>query len=166
MLESKNVLHHWGQRWVVDPLNHYSMACILNILRSSNDASRIIIIDFRVMLRIEASLTNNSRGIINNPRYIINIHLWCLLYNNHWQWPSCGDCNMFKVQAGNTKGEYHCNIDLLFDWFGSVCLANNKKLSVVMQLIPTVKQEVNSTVIFPPLVFPARGIINTLVWCL
>jgi hypothetical protein len=34
-------------------------------------------------------------------------------------------------------GKYDCTIDLLFDWFGLVCFANkNKKISVVIQLIP------------------------------
>jgi hypothetical protein len=38
--------------------------------------------------------------------------------------------------TGNTKGG-SVTIDLLFDWFGLVCLANkNKKMSVVIQLIP------------------------------
>jgi hypothetical protein len=33
-----------------------------------------------------------------------------------------------KEVAGNTKrGKYHCTIDLLFDWFGLVCLANKNK---------------------------------------
>jgi hypothetical protein len=32
------------------------------------------------------------------------------------------------VPSGNTKGEkYHCTTDLLFDWFGLVCLANKNK---------------------------------------
>jgi hypothetical protein len=35
------------------------------------------------------------------------------------------------------REKYHCMVDLLFDWFGLVCFANkNKKLSVVIQLIP------------------------------
>ncbi len=35
------------------------------------------------------------------------------------------------------RGKCHCTIDLLFDWFGLICFANkNKKLSVVIQLIP------------------------------
>jgi hypothetical protein len=38
------------------------------------------------------------------------------------------------------RGKYHCTIDLLFDLFdlfGLACFANkNKKLSVVIQLIP------------------------------
>jgi len=25
------------------------------------------------------------------------------------------------------RGKYHCTIDLLFDWFGLVCLANKNK---------------------------------------
>jgi hypothetical protein len=32
------------------------------------------------------------------------------------------------VPAGNTKGgKYHCTIDLLFDWFGLACFANENK---------------------------------------
>jgi hypothetical protein len=34
------------------------------------------------------------------------------------------------------KGKYHCTIDLLFDWFVLVCFGDNKKLSVVVELIP------------------------------
>jgi hypothetical protein len=42
-----------------------------------------------------------------------------------------------RVEQGILKGKYHCTIDLLFDWFELVCFANkNKKLSVVIQLIP------------------------------
>jgi len=38
---------------------------------------------------------------------------------------------------GILKGD-HCTVDLLFDWFGLVCFENkNKKLSVVIQLIPS-----------------------------
>jgi hypothetical protein len=40
-------------------------------------------------------------------------------------------------EARNTKGErkYHCTVDLVFDWFGLVCFAN-EKMSVVIQLFP------------------------------
>jgi hypothetical protein len=57
-------------------------------------------------------------------------------------------------------GKYHCTIDLLFDWFGLVYFENKKqKLSVVHTVdSKSVKQEVNGTVILPPLVFPAAGI--------
>jgi hypothetical protein len=27
----------------------------------------------------------------------------------------------------NTKGKFHCTIDLLFDWFGLDCFANKNK---------------------------------------
>ncbi len=46
------------------------------------------------------------------------------------------------------RGKYHCSIDLLFDWFVSCHTANSKP----------VKQEVNRTVILPPLVFPGSSI--------
>ncbi len=33
-----------------------------------------------------------------------------------------------RPMSGNTKrGEHHCTVDLLFDWFGLVCFANNNK---------------------------------------
>jgi hypothetical protein len=39
--------------------------------------------------------------------------------------------------AGNTVGESITTVDLLFDWIGLVCFGNkNKKMSVVIQLIP------------------------------
>jgi hypothetical protein len=31
------------------------------------------------------------------------------------------------IAQGILKGEYHCTIDLLFDWFGLVCFANKNK---------------------------------------
>ncbi len=52
------------------------------------------------------------------------------------------------------RGKYHCTIDLLFDWFGLVCFAK-KIVSCHTADSKPVKQEVNSTAILPPLVFPA-----------
>ncbi len=34
--------------------------------------------------------------------------------------------SLFLLQ-GILKGEYHCTFDILFDWFGLVCLANKSK---------------------------------------
>jgi hypothetical protein len=28
---------------------------------------------------------------------------------------------------GKLKGNYHCTVDLLFDWFGLVCFSNKNK---------------------------------------
>ncbi len=55
-------------------------------------------------------------------------------------------------------GKYHCTLDLLFDWFGLVCFANKKTKIVSCQTadFTPVKQEVNGTVILPPLVFPGH----------
>jgi hypothetical protein len=54
-----------------------------------------------------------------------------------------------------SKGKYHCTNDLLFDWFGLVCFANKTKIvSCHTADSKPVKQEVNGTVILPPLVFP------------
>jgi hypothetical protein len=53
-------------------------------------------------------------------------------------------------------GKYHCTIDLLFDCFELVCFANENKNVVSSHTADSkpVKQEVNGTVISPPLVFP------------
>ncbi len=61
-----------------------------------------------------------------------------------------------SIQGILKRGKYHCTIDLLFDWFGSVCFANkNKKLSVVIQLIPNQSNRRSMVqCYFPPLVFP------------
>jgi hypothetical protein len=32
-----------------------------------------------------------------------------------------------RPRPGNTKGKYHCTVDLLFDWFGLVYFANKNK---------------------------------------
>jgi hypothetical protein len=52
-----------------------------------------------------------------------------------------------------SRGKYHCTIDLLFDWFGLVCFANKKIVSCHRADSKPVKQEVNGTLILPPLVF-------------
>ncbi len=51
--------------------------------------------------------------------------------------------------------KYHCTVDLLCDWFGLVCFANKNKI-VSSQIADSkpVKQELNGSVILPPLVFP------------
>ncbi len=56
-------------------------------------------------------------------------------------------------------GKYHCTVDLLFDCFGLVCFAKQTKIVSchTADAIP-VKQEVNGTVILPPLVFPDLNI--------
>jgi hypothetical protein len=57
---------------------------------------------------------------------------------------------------GILKGTYHCTVDL-FDWFGLVCFANKKQNCPSCDTADSkpAKQEVNGTVILPPLVFPA-----------
>ncbi len=64
----------------------------------------------------------------------------------------------------NTKGgKYHCTIDLLFDWFGLVCFAIITKIVCCHTAnSKPVKQEVNGTVIPPPLVFLASTIVQSL----
>jgi hypothetical protein len=68
---------------------------------------------------------------------------------------------VLKVRPGNTKGgdqgilkgEVSLSIDLLFDWFGLVCFAKKtKNVSCHIANSKPVKQEVDSTVILPPLV--------------
>jgi len=61
-------------------------------------------------------------------------------------------------------GRYHCTVDLLFDWLGLVCFKIKTKIvsSHTVDSKP-VKQEVNGTVILPPLVFPGLGLHCTLV---
>jgi hypothetical protein len=60
------------------------------------------------------------------------------------------------MHQGILKGKYHCTFDLLFDWLGLVYFASkNKIVSSHTADSKPVKQEVNCTVILPPLVFPA-----------
>jgi hypothetical protein len=59
------------------------------------------------------------------------------------------------LNQGILKGEYHCTIDLLFDWFGiSYMTTDNFCFYLQYRLSRPVKQEVNSTGILPPFVFP------------
>jgi hypothetical protein len=56
---------------------------------------------------------------------------------------------------GILKGEVSLYIDLLFDLLGLACFANkNKIVSCHTADSKAVKQEVNCTVILPPLVLP------------
>jgi hypothetical protein len=50
---------------------------------------------------------------------------------------------------------YHCTIDLLFDWFGLVFFESKNKNGQCDTADS--KQEVNGTVILPPLVFPVSS---------
>jgi hypothetical protein len=55
------------------------------------------------------------------------------------------------------RGKYHCTFDLLFDWFGFAFFANkNKIVSCHTADSKPVKQEVDGTVILPPLVIPEQ----------
>jgi len=59
------------------------------------------------------------------------------------------------------RGKYHCAVDLLFDWFGISCMTTDYFCFYLQnRLSKPVKQEVNCTVILPPLVFPALAYIN------
>ncbi len=61
------------------------------------------------------------------------------------------------------REKYHCTIDLLFDWCGISCMTtDNFCFYLQNRLIQTVKQEVNGTVILPPLVFPGWTYPQTL----
>ncbi len=61
------------------------------------------------------------------------------------------------LRAGNTKGGNI--IDLMFDWFGISCMTtDNFCFYLQNRLIQTSqKQEVNDTVMLPPLVLPAQN---------
>jgi hypothetical protein len=59
----------------------------------------------------------------------------------------------------SARGKYHCTVDLLFERFGISCMATDNFLFLfAKQTNPKpVKQEVNGTVILPPLIFPASA---------
>ncbi len=61
---------------------------------------------------------------------------------------------------GMLKGKYHCTVDLLFDWLGISCMTTDNFCFYLHYLqnrhFKPLKQEVNSTMILPPLVFPDR----------
>jgi hypothetical protein len=90
--------------------------------------------------------------------------------------PSCSQCHQDLFFAADAKGEQnwpialkstsglyynqgilkggvslYCCVDLLFDWFGLVCLANKNKKNVCCPTADSkpLKQEVNSTVMLP-----------------
>ncbi len=52
-----------------------TVACTINILLLSNDGPTVIIDDSREMLQTGASLTDNSGGVIYDPRGVIYTHL-------------------------------------------------------------------------------------------
>jgi len=65
------------------------MPCTINISQLYNDYYHNR--DSKVTLKIVLSLTDNSRGIINNPRGTIYIHLWSLKYKHYLQWLADND---------------------------------------------------------------------------
>ncbi len=74
----------------------------------------------------------------------------------------CHHANIIYAEQGILKGEYHCTIDLLFDWFGINCMTtDNFGFYLQNRLIQTSREEVKGTVILPPLVFP---VLNLLLW--
>ncbi len=78
----------------------------------------------------------------------------CFLSSRHTSFTYLGG---WSIQ-GILKGKYHCTVDLLFDWFGINCVTtDNFCFYSQNRLIKTVKQEVNGTVILPPLVFPGQS---------
>ncbi len=66
---------------------------------------------------------------------------------------------------GILKGTYHCTIDLLFDWFRINCMTTEFLFVCICKTDKSkpVKQEINSTVIPPCLVFPGLSPDKT-VW--
>jgi hypothetical protein len=104
------------------------------------------------MLQILASLTDVSMLVNYAPKtFIVQLSLMTIImmiviYNGH----------IFIVQAGrNKRGKYHCTINLLFDCFDkSLLQIKTKIVSHHTAVSKPVKQEVNSTVILPPLVIP------------
>jgi hypothetical protein len=65
------------------------------------------------------------------------------------------------ISREHKRRKYHCTVDLLFDLFGLVCLQIKTKIvSCHTADSKPVKQEVNTIVILPPLVFPAISIVN------
>ena len=60
-------------------------------------------------------------------------------------------------QPGNTNGGSITVpfIDLLFDWFGISCMTTDNFCFYLQNRLIQTTQEVNGTVILPPLVFPA-----------
>jgi hypothetical protein len=69
----------------------------------------------------------------------------------------CGNKTVNEIRE-YYRGKYHCTVDLLFDWFGIVCFAKKTKIvSCHTGESKPVKQELNGTVIFPPLVFPEEN---------
>jgi hypothetical protein len=68
-----------------------------------------------------------------------------------------------RIQTGNTKGgKYHFTSDLLFDWFVISCVTTDNFVFICKtDSSKPVKQEVNGTVILPPLVFPDPAVTNS-----
>ncbi len=74
-----------------------------------------------------------------------------------WHLDSKKQCWLIdRLTQGILKGKYHCTIDLLFDLFGLVFLQIKTKIVSCHTADSTPdKQEVNRTMILPPLVFPS-----------
>jgi hypothetical protein len=108
----------------------------------------LTVLEKRDFLRMHACL-NYIPFLCSNPGNVqpsgeLNL-IWCQICSKLpvTLFNSLKDHNLLirSIQMACTReykrGKYHSTVDLLFDWFGLVCIANkNKKLSVVIQLIP------------------------------
>jgi hypothetical protein len=70
----------------------------------------------------------------------------------------------FRWNREYWRGKYYCTIHLLFDWFGISCMTTDNFFKT--DLYKPVKQEVNGTVILPPLGFPGWKLVRTILNCL
>jgi len=67
------------------------------------------------------------QGPMLSEIYYCNLRMVQISYNVHpWQ-ALTANSNVCELSQGILKGEYHCTVDLLFDWFGLVCFANKNK---------------------------------------
>jgi hypothetical protein len=67
--------------------------------------------------------------------------------------------NSYSTGREYLRGKYHCTVDLLIDWFGISCMITDTFCFYLQnRLIQTSQQEVNGTMILPPLVFSGTGV--------
>jgi hypothetical protein len=110
-------------------------------------------------VELDRSLVSDGRAVVENLTRNLNIE-------GLNPARACPNMLVFLVaifRAGNTEGgKYHCTVDLLFEWFGISCMTTDNFCSNLQNRLIQTKQEVNGTVILPPLVFPVEVVSGEL----
>jgi hypothetical protein len=100
--------------------------------------------------------TSKLENLIKRPAWTVGLH--CC---NERGGQASPHTTFIMVYPGNTKGKYHCTVNLLFDWFGISCMTTDNYCfylqNRLIQSSQTGGQWYSDT---SPLVFPGLSFLS------